>query len=211
MTSMVIRTEALTRDFKSTRAVDHLTIDVPRGILFGFLGPNGSGKTTTIRILLGLLEPTSGRAEVLGFDTKSQADKYSAPGRSFAPAEAQRIGNERLSARGITAEFYGRVARIPAAKRGRKRDQGASRSVLNSGIGAKSNAGTWSRGMKQNLRLLSTMVHRPGNSFSWGWNRRQAWTRSRQAWISGRTGWNCSARRRYCFSNRHNLVEAEKM
>src|SRR5678816_1508842 len=74
MMDYVIRTTALTRDFVSTRALDGLTIEVPKGIVFGFLGPNGSGKTTTIRILLGLLEPTSGSAEVLGFDTRRNPD-----------------------------------------------------------------------------------------------------------------------------------------
>ena len=54
----IIRTEALTRDFKSIKAVDALDIEVHRGTVFGFLGPNGSGKTTTIRMLLGILEPT---------------------------------------------------------------------------------------------------------------------------------------------------------
>jgi len=75
MTEIAIRTENLTRDFDTVRAVDGLSLEVPRGIIFGFLGPNGSGKTTTIRLLLGLLEPTGGRAEVLGFDTRSQADE----------------------------------------------------------------------------------------------------------------------------------------
>jgi ABC-2 type transport system ATP-binding protein len=69
MREIAIRTEGLTRDFKTVRAVDNQNIEVRAGTVFGFLGPNGSGKTTTIRLLLGLLEPTSGRAEVLGFDT----------------------------------------------------------------------------------------------------------------------------------------------
>ena len=55
--------ENLTKDFGNFRAVDHITFDVPRGQIFGFLGPNGSGKTTTIRMLLGLLRPTDGTAE----------------------------------------------------------------------------------------------------------------------------------------------------
>jgi ABC-2 type transport system ATP-binding protein len=50
-----------------------LSPDVPSGCVFGFLGPNGAGKTMTIRLVLGLLEPTAGRAEVLGFDTRTQA------------------------------------------------------------------------------------------------------------------------------------------
>jgi ABC-2 type transport system ATP-binding protein len=61
-----IRTHALTKRFGAHTAVDALALEVPRGTVFGFLGPNGSGKTTTIRMLLGLVAPSSGRAEVLG-------------------------------------------------------------------------------------------------------------------------------------------------
>ena len=68
-----IRIDDVTRDFGLVRAVDGLSLEMPAGIIFGFLGPNGSGKTTTINLLLGLLEPTQGRAEVLGFDTRTQA------------------------------------------------------------------------------------------------------------------------------------------
>ena len=59
MNAIAIRTQQLTRTFGPVRAVDGLTMEVPTGIVFGFLGPNGSGKTTTIRLLLGLLEANS--------------------------------------------------------------------------------------------------------------------------------------------------------
>jgi ABC-type multidrug transport system ATPase subunit len=62
----VIRTEGLTKRFGRLTAVDGLDLDVHEGDLFGFLGPNGSGKTTTVRMLLGLVFATSGRIEVLG-------------------------------------------------------------------------------------------------------------------------------------------------
>ncbi len=75
MTEMAIRTEDLSRDFGLIKAVDGLSMEVPSGIIFGFLGPNASGKTTTINLLLGLLEPTAGKAEVLGFDTRTQSDE----------------------------------------------------------------------------------------------------------------------------------------
>ena len=70
----VIRTEGLTRRFGNFTAVDHLTFEVEAGQVLGYLGPNGSGKTTTIRMLLGLLHPSEGRAQVLGYDVTTQAE-----------------------------------------------------------------------------------------------------------------------------------------
>ena len=61
-----IRTEGLTKRFGSQVAVNEVDLRVPSGAVFGFLGPNGSGKTTTIRLLLGLASATSGEIEVLG-------------------------------------------------------------------------------------------------------------------------------------------------
>ena len=61
-----VRTSALVKAFGSHRAVDGIDLEVPRGSIYGFLGPNGSGKTTTIRMLLGLIRPTSGSIEILG-------------------------------------------------------------------------------------------------------------------------------------------------
>ncbi|MBY8878127.1 ABC transporter ATP-binding protein [Actinacidiphila acidipaludis] len=63
---VVIETRGLTKQYRGTLAVDGLDLRVPRGSVFGFLGPNGSGKTTTIRMLMGLIAPTAGSARVLG-------------------------------------------------------------------------------------------------------------------------------------------------
>jgi ABC-2 type transport system ATP-binding protein len=68
VTTPAIRTEGLTKTFGRTRALVDLDLEVGRGEVFGYLGPNGTGKTTTLRLLLGMLRPTSGRAEVLGHD-----------------------------------------------------------------------------------------------------------------------------------------------
>src|SRR5208283_281234 len=65
---IVIRAEGLTKRYATTVAVDHIDLEVRAGEIVGILGPNGSGKTTTILMLLGLTEPTEGRAEVAGFD-----------------------------------------------------------------------------------------------------------------------------------------------
>ena len=128
---------------------------MPRGIVFGFLGPNGSGKTTTIRLLLGLLEPTAGQARVLGFDLRTQADEIRA--RTGALLEHSGL-YERLSAED-NLEFYGRVCRLPANVR-RKR---CEELLGNLGLWdrRKEPVGTWSRGMKQKLAIARTLLHRP--------------------------------------------------
>jgi ABC-2 type transport system ATP-binding protein len=64
--ALAISSTGLTKRFHGQLAVDHIDLAVPRGAVYGFLGPNGSGKTTTIRMLLGLAYPTSGTAELLG-------------------------------------------------------------------------------------------------------------------------------------------------
>ena len=75
VTDSIIHVEKLTKKFGKFTAVDHISFSVERGEIFGFLGPNGSGKTTTIRMLLGLLHPTSGTATVLGNDVVHHADR----------------------------------------------------------------------------------------------------------------------------------------
>jgi ABC-2 type transport system ATP-binding protein len=64
--SLAVRTRGLRKTFRGTVAVDRLDLDVPEGAVLGMLGPNGSGKTTTIRMLLGLVSPTEGEVELLG-------------------------------------------------------------------------------------------------------------------------------------------------
>ena len=72
--SPVIETNDLTRVFKSTRAVDGLTLSIAPGELFGLVGPDGAGKTTTLRLLAGLLDVSEGEATILGYDLRSQAE-----------------------------------------------------------------------------------------------------------------------------------------
>jgi ABC-2 type transport system ATP-binding protein len=154
-----IRTKELTRDFTRVRAVDALTLEVPAGIVFGFLGPNGSGKTTTIRLLLGLLEPTAGRAEVLGFDVGTRAGSV----RERTGALLEHTGlYERLSAID-NLEYFGRIARMPAGDR-RVRIQEL---LTHFGLWERRSetVGSWSRGMKQKLAVARALLHRPSLVF----------------------------------------------
>ena len=75
MTEPVISVQNLTRRFGEFVAVDHINFNVNRGEIVGYLGPNGSGKTTTIRMLLGLLQPSDGKATVLGYDVFKQSEE----------------------------------------------------------------------------------------------------------------------------------------
>ncbi len=159
MPAFAIRTQDLTRDFGIVRAVNHLDLEVPSGIVFGFLGPNGSGKTTTIRLLLGLLEPSGGRAEVLGFDTHTDAVKI----RERCGALLEYSGlYERLSAED-NLEFYGRAWRMPAGERKARIKE------LLSEVGLyerrKEIVLEWSRGMKQKLAIARAMLHHPALIF----------------------------------------------
>lgn len=78
MAKQVIVAEGLTRLFGDFVAVDHVSFSVQEGEVVGYLGPNGSGKTTTIRMLLGLLLPTEGNASVLGYDVVKQSEQVRA-------------------------------------------------------------------------------------------------------------------------------------
>lgn len=74
MSNFAIETEALTKTFEDFTAVDEISIKVDKGEIFGFLGANGAGKTTAMKMLTGLLTPTSGKALVSGFDVYSQSE-----------------------------------------------------------------------------------------------------------------------------------------
>lgn len=75
MNDIVIQTEQLTKRFGTFTAVDHLSFEVRKGEIFGFLGANGAGKTTAMRMLCGLSKPTSGKGMVAGFDVALQSEQ----------------------------------------------------------------------------------------------------------------------------------------
>ena len=75
MTESVIHAKGLVKQFGDLKAIDKLDLDVEQGQIYGFLGPNGCGKTTAIRMLTGLLKPTSGDINVLGLSLPKDAEK----------------------------------------------------------------------------------------------------------------------------------------
>jgi ABC-2 type transport system ATP-binding protein len=159
MASYAIRAEGLTRDFAAVRALDSLTLDVPSGIVFGFLGPNGAGKTTAIRAFLGLIEPTAGHAEVLGYDTRRDGEAI----RERCGALLEHPGlYERLSA-ADNLDFYGRAWRIPRSARLARSKELLSRFGL--WDRRDEPVGRWSRGMKQKLAVARAVFHRPSLVF----------------------------------------------
>lgn len=81
MNEIVLETKALTKYYGSTLAVDHMDLEIPRGCICGFVGRNGAGKTTAIKLMLGLLNPTAGSSKLLGCDSSA-----------LTPAIRQRIG-----------------------------------------------------------------------------------------------------------------------
>ena len=81
MTETVLETQGLTKYYGSTLALDHMNLQIPRGCICGFVGRNGAGKTTAIKLMLGLLRPTAGSSRLLGCDS-----------RQLEPAIRQRIG-----------------------------------------------------------------------------------------------------------------------
>jgi ABC-2 type transport system ATP-binding protein len=203
MAEYAIRTHHLSRIFGSVHAVDDLSLEVPAGMVFGFLGANGAGKTTTIHLLLGLLEPTAGQATVLGFDSRTQADQIRA--RTGSLLEFNGL-YERMSAED-NLDLYGRIYHLSAA------DRQARAKELLTHLGLwdrrKDQVGTWSRGMKQKLAVARALFHRPPLIFldepTSGFDPLAAATlRDDLATLVKREGATV-------FLNTHNLAEAERL
>ena len=203
MTPPAIRTLSVGRTFGSVRALDDVTLEVPSGIIFGFLGPNGSGKTTMIRLLLGLLEPTAGSAQVLGFDTRTDAAEI----RQRTGALLEHCGlYERLNA-ADNLDLYGRFWRIPRVERLARTKELLT--LLDLYDRRDEVVGGWSRGMKQQLAIARALYHRPQLVFldepTAGLDPVAAVTlRDRLAHLSESEGTTV-------FLTTHNLAEAERL
>lgn len=153
---LVIHTENLTRRFGDFVAVDHLNLDVEAGQVLGYLGPNGSGKTTTIRMLLGLLHPSEGRAEVLGLDVAAQPDAVRA--RTGYMSQKFALYGELTALENLT--FYAGVYGVNNTARVRE--------MLDTlGLAAVRDQRVYnlSTGWRQRLALATAIIHKPGLLF----------------------------------------------
>jgi ABC-2 type transport system ATP-binding protein len=151
----VIETENLTRRFKAVTAVENLNLAVTSGEIFGLVGPDGAGKTTTIRMLCAIMDPTEGSARVAGFDTVSQAEQIK-----------RRIGYmaQRFNLYGDLSvvenlDFFADVFQV----RGRERKERKERLLHFARLTEfrKRRAAHLSGGMQKKLALACTLIHQP--------------------------------------------------
>ncbi len=145
----------LTKQFGTLKAVDHLSLEVEQGEIFGLLGPNGSGKTTTINMLSGLSVPTSGEVRVMGYDVRRQARAV----RQILGAVPQETAlYEELSA-WANMEFHADLFGIP---RKEKKERIIAMLQLVQLLDRKdSPVRTFSGGMKRRLALARALLHDP--------------------------------------------------
>jgi ABC-2 type transport system ATP-binding protein len=150
---VAIRVEGLTKRFGDMTVVDHISMDVPKGTIYGFLGPNGSGKTTTIRMICGLLTPDEGSGSVLGHDIAKDSEAI----KREVGYMTQRFSlYEDLS----IEENLDFIARMYEVSDRRRRVAAALDSLgLTSRKGQL--AGTLSGGWKQRLALAACLIHEP--------------------------------------------------
>ena len=149
----VIDVSGLSKSFGHRKVVDNVALRVRRGEIFGFLGPNGSGKTTTIRMICGLLTPDTGSGSCLGFDLMRESRQI----KRNVGYMTQRFSYwEDLTVR----ENLDFVARVYGLDNRRKRVEQA---IEDLGLGARSNqlAGSMSGGWKQRVALAACMLHKP--------------------------------------------------
>jgi ABC-2 type transport system ATP-binding protein len=150
-----IRTEALTKCFNSLTAVDRLTITVAEGELFGLVGPDGAGKTTTMRLLASIMEPTSGEAWVAGHHIVKQAESI----KEDIGYMSQRFGLYPDLSVMENINFYADVYGVP--RRGRKEKIEGLLAFSNLTPFKKRLASNLSGGMKQKLGLACALIHTP--------------------------------------------------
>jgi ABC-2 type transport system ATP-binding protein len=148
-----IEVEGLTKRFGDKVAVDHFSLRVERGQIYGFLGPNGSGKTTTIRMLCGLLTPDEGRGTCLGYDILTESERI----KVHVGYMTQRFSLYEDLSIAENLEFIARIYAVPDRKRR------VAKALDDLGLASRRSqlAGTLSGGWKQRLALAACLLHEP--------------------------------------------------
>jgi len=151
----IIETRGLTRRFGALTAVEHLDLSVGRGEIFGLVGPDGAGKTTTLRMLCGLMDPSEGSARVAGHDVAREAQAV----KDQIGYMAQRFGLYGDLTVEENMNFYADLFDITGAERKDLSTQLLRMTRMDPFRGRQ--ARQLSGGMKQKLALMCTLLHRP--------------------------------------------------
>ncbi|MGF1731658.1 ABC transporter ATP-binding protein [Photobacterium kasasachensis] len=159
MSENAIVAKQLTRKFGDFTAVDGLDLVVPTGSIYGFLGPNGCGKSTTIRMLTGLLSPTTGEVEVLGLEVPREAEKL----RLRIGYMTQKFSlYEDLTVK-ENLQFIGQIFGMSTKPLAKRIDEQLSTYGLDRLV--RQRAGSMSGGQKQRLGLAAATMHQPSLLF----------------------------------------------
>jgi ABC-2 type transport system ATP-binding protein len=150
-----IRTDGLTKRFGDLTAVDHLNLEVFQGEAFALVGPDAAGKTTTMRLLTGIMDPDSGRAEVLGFDTVTQSEAL----KEHIGYTPQRFGLYDDLTVAENMAFYADIYRVSRQDRQKRLPELLGFSNLTPFQDRL--AGNLSGGMRQKLGLACALIHTP--------------------------------------------------
>jgi ABC-2 type transport system ATP-binding protein len=155
MTELAIRASSLRKQFGDVVAVDGVDLDIPTGQIYGFLGPNGSGKTTIIRILCGLLTPSGGHVRVLGLDIPAEAETL----RSRIGYMTQKFSLYDDLTVQENMHFMGRIHGLSRGAAAARIEELLERYTL--AAMRKRFAGTMSGGQRQRLALAAATLHAP--------------------------------------------------
>jgi len=152
-TELVIDVSGITKRFGAQTVVNSIAMQVRRGEIYGFLGPNGSGKTTFLRMLCGLLKPDAGQGTCLGYDILQQSDEI----KKHVGYMTQKFSYYEDLNLEENLDFIARIYQVP------NRQQAVSESLHKLGLHArrKQLAGQLSGGWKQRLALAASLIHTP--------------------------------------------------
>lgn len=151
----MIEVESLVKTYKEVPAVDRVSFSVKEGEIFAFLGPNGAGKSTTVQMLTTLVRPTSGRAQVNGFDVVKQEKDV----RLSIGVALQETGIDKVLTGRELLVLQGRLFKMSNDEAHRRAEELLE--IVSLTDAADRRSGTYSGGMRRRLDLALTLVHRP--------------------------------------------------